>query len=849
MSSSTPATEPLPHDPVISLNVNLAQTTLASNQSPCKPAPAHTKANEMKDIVDNDLFPLLHKNVFEVEPESFLSNLLYKPNDISYDRNVELAEGCFKAMVSGNKEWTKVRDGLLFEFNEEGRRSEKRAAESLINGTIYNTELQGFTGLQAARGSKEKPVYRPAVTLFSFIQEWYAQHEGSGDENWPAAIDVTAEPPRPFKNPRRSMKQAALAAPSQLKRAFVNNHNFMGDFTDSRSKPTPLCAPDISLILYDPRKEEAKPSRAWKDIKVAFEAKSGDASIEGVEAATQAARYARAMKIEQFDRKFQFTVTISPIGCRVWRWDTAACHVSEFLNFGIKEHAIMFIHLIGRFATMDPESLGYDMCFSNAGTVLGHQADHIKTTLTIKPDVAHNAESRAPVAVKKGEELVYVVEHPPIYQARDRMFNRSTTVWRAYLQREGPESPRHIITQKWQDRTRFSEAYFCTLANEVKEGVAHMLYSQQLDNTEDYHKGLNVKKVWHNKTLVSTYDPAHSSRTRSLTTGSTRSDRSQESATSTSKREFRAKKIDEPEKPRCERSLLRLVFKDVGKPLRFAEGPKKLMCLWNLWERLGLIHRDVAPGNFLMNVLENAPEGMRGFVIDLGLSVMMRSDKNAHLLQNLVTAVHDHRTGTLPFMATQLLQDSCCEHGIHHDLEAVFWLLLCECLQAAREYQEDLAQPLGGFTEQMMESMPGIRLLEKLRDPDPDNVVGAKLRFLGYPEINIQLYGRHAALQPFLIEYAELCYESSRAKPGKEEKLLTFEKVVELMKRTIAKLPDDLSTLPSSTATPARASTLELGPGSASISGSKRLHPPPTLTEGDKKESKRLKSNRDRPRR
>ncbi|KAG9022874.1 hypothetical protein FRB95_014053 [Tulasnella sp. JGI-2019a] len=334
------------------------------------------------------------------------------------------------------------------------------------------------------------------------------------------------------------------------------------------------------------------------------------------------------------------------------------------------------------------------------------------------------------------------------------------------------------------------------------------------------------------------------------TTGAT-SDRSQGSMVSTSKREFRAQKVDECVRPPCERTLLRVVFKDVGEPLRFAKGPKKLMCcamdgtkgLQSLWECLGLIHQDIAPGNFLMNTLEDAPEGMRGFVIDLGLSVMVRSEKNAHFLQNLATTVHDHRTGTLPFMATQLLEDLHCEHRIHHDLEGVFWLLLCECLQAMREYHEDLVKP-ENLTAEAMEAMPGLVLLESLRDHNPSTVAGAKLSFLTFPQQKIRLDGRHAALQPFLIEYAKLCYQTLLAESRGEEKLLTFTKVVKLMEKTIAELPDDP---PSSIVIPTSAATSESGPGPVSISGSKRSRPLPR-TEAEKEESKRLKANHARRR-
>ncbi|KAG8998292.1 hypothetical protein FRB94_006948 [Tulasnella sp. JGI-2019a] len=621
----------------------------------------------------------------------------------------------------------------------------------------------------------------------------------------------------------------------------------MSEFTNSETIPTPLSAPNISLILYDPEKKETKSSKAWRDIKVAFEAKPGAVTIDGVGAATQAARYARAMKIEQFDRKFQFTVTVSPFGCRVWHWDTAACHASEYLSFEIKENAIIFIHFIGRFATMDPEALGYDTSFSNAGTVLGHQADRIETTLTIRPDDSHGTGSGTSAAIGEDEELIYVLQRPPIYQARDRMFNRSTTVWQAYLQREGSKSPRYIITQKWQDKTRFSGARFCSLANQVTEGIAHMLHSQQLNCTEDYHKELDLKKVWHNTTFVPTYDPAHSSRTRSVINSGATSDRSQNSA-STSKQKIHAKNAEESTGPQCERTLLRLVFRDVGEPLRFAKGPKRLMNyapdgtkgLRNLWDYLGLIHRDITPGNFLINVSDNAAKGMRGFVIDLGLSAIVRSEKNAHLLQNAITTVHDHRTGTLPFMAVQLLQDMHCEHMVHHDLEAVFWLLLYESLQAMREYQEDLAKP-ERFTLEAMEAMPGLLMLETLRDPNPSTVRSVKIELLTFPKNFVILNGRHAVLQPFLIQYAKLCHQSLLVETW-EKKLLTFDNVVELMDKTIAELPDDPPPLLLSAVTHIIAGASEPKPR-ASTSGSKRSRPPPTQAEAEKEESKRLKVN------
>ncbi|KAG8998291.1 hypothetical protein FRB94_006947 [Tulasnella sp. JGI-2019a] len=754
------------------------------------------------------MFTVMNESVLVVEAHSFVKHLLYRTDydRESFSRDARIAQECFDALQGIDAEgspgqcWDAL-DAVQETFLEKTANSTDPVTARTLRGTRYtfNARNEGsFAGLQGA--TSEERFYKPAVALMGLIQEWYRIDGVNGDAEWPEAQDPLApvEPTRP--------------TPLHLEREFVSKSKLMGRHWDE-SIPTPMGAPDIVLILKDPEAKRNDRSNSWTDVKVSFEAKKAELSISGSAAALQAARYARSMKIDQFDRNFFFTVTISPKGCRIWHWDTSVCHVTDRIDFTKAGDVQMFIQVIGRFATMSPESLGYDTHFSNAGRVLSRQSKKMPTTLKVVPEEIYPAGSAIPTKVSaRAGGYVYVLNRLPIYHARDRLFNRSTIAWEAYLKDDGPDSAKHIITQKWQDDSRISEAYVCARANMVEQGVAHMYCAQKLDSTHDYHEGLRVTEFWTCATAAPTNEPAHSSKTISAHSEMSEVGKVNEPQSKFPKRVVNTVKVNEPTQashgltthaPRFERHLLRLVFTDVGKPLRFAKGPKELIRavldgtkgLQLLWEKFGIAHRDIAPGNFLLNRLDPAPAGMFGFVIDFGLARIEHRESQNILPTDVIEGTHDHLTGTLPFMAIDLLEPtSPTSHQIHHDIESIFWLLLCECLQATREHHEQLAKasPVGFLTVDNVNGHNGLRFLVQLRSDNLTSVINAKTGILLQRKKYILLDGRHAALQGFLVDFAGMCFSSFQVgESGNPEDYLTFAKVVKLMEDTIAALPDD----------------------------------------------------------
>ncbi|TDL22876.1 hypothetical protein BD410DRAFT_202879 [Rickenella mellea] len=135
------------------------------------------------------------------------------------------------------------------------------------------------------------------------------------------------------------------------------------------------------------------------------------------------------------------------------------------------------------------------------------------------------------------------------------------------------------------------------------------------------------------------------------------------------------------------RACVRQVILTVGKPLHTASGPRQLVIalrdalfgLRNLY-RLGYVHRDVSSGNTYIT------EPMQGFHIlrDGGLG------KETHASSGMAgdfdlcigrddkdRQIHSHRTGTLPFMAIDLLSSlQLPYHSPIHDMESVMWVLV-----------------------------------------------------------------------------------------------------------------------------------------------------------------------------
>ncbi len=78
----------------------------------------------------------------------------------------------------------------------------------------------------------------------------------------------------------------------------------------------------------------------------------------------------------------------------------------------------------------------------------------------------------------------------------------------------------------------------------------------------------------------------------------------------------------------------------------------------------GILHRDISLGNVMF--WEDKHGKKRGVLLDLDLAFVQNyKEHRSH-------GTDTHRTGTLPFMAIDLLKT----HLAHHDIESILWLLI-----------------------------------------------------------------------------------------------------------------------------------------------------------------------------
>ncbi|TFK88995.1 hypothetical protein K466DRAFT_546057 [Polyporus arcularius HHB13444] len=147
-----------------------------------------------------------------------------------------------------------------------------------------------------------------------------------------------------------------------------------------------------------------------------------------------------------------------------------------------------------------------------------------------------------------------------------------------------------------------------------------------------------------------------------------------------------------------ERSHMRLVIDDVGRPLTKAKNTKELVRALRdatighklAFEKAGVLHRDMSVGNILI-VDEAEDESFAGFIHDFDYSAMtdvapgdepeLADSVGADGLESMGVVLtfkddeRKERTGTYYFMAVEILR-SRVVHGVHHDLESLYWVLV-----------------------------------------------------------------------------------------------------------------------------------------------------------------------------
>ncbi|KAG8977110.1 hypothetical protein FRB90_008914, partial [Tulasnella sp. 427] len=185
--------------------------------------------------------------------------------------------------------------------------------------------------------------------------------------------------------------------------------------------------PPIGKRFGSAKSASTKPKTLyWKDVKVPIEVKLKSSFTS--DDMWQMARYVRGVKLEQFDRNVVFSLMLNQEDCRVFYWDAAVCFMSKI---NIHKDPARFIQVIGRLASMSPESLGYDLNFSNAGRVLASETLHTILTVASTPATEFIGTNQpVPEDQKKVIRLELDVDNP-LSQPRGFLFSRFARVWKA----------------------------------------------------------------------------------------------------------------------------------------------------------------------------------------------------------------------------------------------------------------------------------------------------------------------------------------------------------------------------------------------------------------------------------
>ncbi|KAG8947623.1 hypothetical protein FRC04_010557 [Tulasnella sp. 424] len=657
----------------------------ATGDTPSQPVALPTEDNIKAPEVDRQILSELQGNLFLVETDAFIRNFMYEraddPNAV-YEgpvislssserrtRDEKLAKECLEALKGRNE--SQAFKEVVKTINI--ATDEKRPVTDIV-ATISPYLSNKFIKLTQDINS-EWDLYNPLADLFSFIGHFFRYYFNPGtagkwthdiDNDWPCAT-----------NPRKPSETPSTF----LRRRFVVTRNKTFDFSD-HVQERPALQPNLSLILCEKPQgawSEPKNPPHWKDVKVPIEVKLSDGF--DADRVCQMARYARAIRLEQFDRNFTFSLLISKSKCRVFHWDASRCHVSEV---DIHDNPAVFIQIIGRLASMDPQSMGYDPRFSNSGRILSTDNPAMPTWLEVIPAQPTKFQEPSSRAWNEGKEplvLELLIERP-IYQARGFLFSRFTRVreGREVVGADSQDGELRVLKQNWADADRVNEAL---LYEEVKD----VPNAARLTSYENISRTIDIHSLWNDGGILGIYrkDGARQQPLPQL-------DMTQD--------EMAFHLYPCEESPRAfSRVLVRMVIQQKGRPILTVQSSRELVEATKQWVIgirgvNGITHRDVSNGSLLLDHDSGPP----AFNINLGLADRSASPgrKEDFLTPGTdpkrVAKAH-HLTGTLPFIANDLLvammDGKSFKHEVYLDVESVFWVVLYVVL---REEQSEFVK-------------------------------------------------------------------------------------------------------------------------------------------------------------
>lgn len=330
---------------------------------------------------------------------------------------------------------------------------------------------------------------------------------------------------------------------------------------------------------------------------------------------------------------------------RVWEFDRLGGIASEQFDVNTSSGGRQFVATILGFLWMNEDRLGLD------------------------PTIITSDGERYIEIERDGQKHRLVLDE--LILRKPCIAGRATTCWKAHC-KEDPQTPL-VIKDSWQDTRRGEEGALIQEATE--KGVVNVArhYHHETvrvrgaddDVQRNIRKGIDVTKA-------KDYKPPNSSTPRVPRKG-----RSSGSATPPGKRLcLPSPTVDQARPNKVHR---RVIVRDYGKPIYEASSHAALLaalegCIegHESLHRAGLLHRDIAIGNLMMNEDEENPS-WRAFLIDLDFAI--RDQRQG-------ASGAKRKIGTKPFMAIGALLGE--QHSFMHDLESFFWVLYGMCIGSTR---------------------------------------------------------------------------------------------------------------------------------------------------------------------
>lgn len=133
----------------------------------------------------------------------------------------------------------------------------------------------------------------------------------------------------------------------------------------------------------------------------------------------------------------------------------------------------MFIQVIGRLASMDPQSMGYDTRFSNAGRVLASESETMATKLELVSAVPTQFYDQRPKSEAHNTIDIDLSVSRPLFEAPGNLFSHFTRVWEGceVVGTDGENGSVRVVKQNWANAKRVNEAFLYEKTKEVPHVV------------------------------------------------------------------------------------------------------------------------------------------------------------------------------------------------------------------------------------------------------------------------------------------------------------------------------------------------------------------------------------------